>query len=184
MKKSLIKSRKKPFFTIIELVIAIGILAIGGTAVLGLFPLGLEQSKDSIGENYCSNAASDIIAYIKTYALADWDNFKISLDENKPGIEEAMTAADIETWTNMLEYGISEDIKNIPTADTGVYGLKKETDNIADFTGVAAIWRGNIGSISNNIAMKVFVEISWPATKTYEHRKKNYYYVELYNYNY
>ena len=37
-------------FNMIELTLAIGILAIGSTAVLALFPIGVDKNKNSIGE--------------------------------------------------------------------------------------------------------------------------------------
>ena len=55
---------KQKKFSLIEIALAIGILAVGLTAIMSLLPLGFQETRDSIGENYSSEAADSMLAYI------------------------------------------------------------------------------------------------------------------------
>jgi hypothetical protein len=181
----------KYFFNLIEVTLAIGILAMGATAVLALFPLGIERNRDSIGENYCSDAACDIVAYIKATASAesgfinDWrNNFIATLPIVQPDLSGDPSITSFADWVNVGandEYDVYE-IGGV--GNDGIYGLKKEANGIVEFAGKAAIWYEQIGSISTDIAIGIHIEINWPVARRYLLRKKNYYYVEVYNNNY
>ena len=178
------KFKIKQFFNMIEVTLAIGILAMGATAVLVLFPLGMERNKDSIGENYCADAAGDIIAYIESKGISNW-NYVLAIPIVKKDIRGSSRYKKDFEFGNLLAGTIYEaddvDTENNPI-DDGIYGINFTTGNeVSDFMGEIQMWRS---SVSSDIAISLNIEISWPVTMRYDIRNKNSYYVELYNYNY
>ena len=57
------KTPKSAFygFTLIEITLAIGIVAIGMAGVMALFPIGLNASRDAIGDNYSSSISEQFL---------------------------------------------------------------------------------------------------------------------------
>ena len=177
------KKNTKKYFNLIELSLAIGILAIGATAVLALFPVGLQFNRDSVGENYCSMAAANFFAYISRRANESsnkWDALFMSgaaslIPPTKPSTEVNSTS----DWSQAVGggdmnniYFVNDDDPPIP----GVYGIKIETDSVIDFSGEVLIWCD-----ANEDTAKLEIEISWPLIRPYLTRNKNYYCLYLYN---
>lgn len=78
------------FFNMIEVVLAMAIIAFGMTSILGLFPVGLNALKASMAENSCSDAIDQVSGYLKNqaeYSLAKYSEVFIgaaSLPTDKP----------------------------------------------------------------------------------------------------
>ena len=62
-------SRK--YFNMIEVTLAIAIVALGLVGILSLFPVGFQSIRDSIGDNYVNDASQLFLSYIKLYAKQD-----------------------------------------------------------------------------------------------------------------
>lgn len=77
--KSLV-SKKIHFFNMIEILLALTVIAIGMTSVLGLFPVGLNASRNAIAQNCSADVADQIITYLRvmgeasTPSSASYDN--------------------------------------------------------------------------------------------------------------
>ena len=56
------------FFNMIEIVLAIAILAFGFASILGLFPVALKAVRNSQVEGIAADAANDLYGYYKSYA--------------------------------------------------------------------------------------------------------------------
>lgn len=61
---------KRLYFNMIEIVLAIAILAFGFASVLGLFPVAIKAVRTSQAEGLANNAANNVFAYYKGYASA------------------------------------------------------------------------------------------------------------------
>jgi len=194
-----IKSIK--YFNLVEVAVSIGILAIGMTAIMSLFPVGFDRSKDAIGENYCAEAADSLFSYIARAAnrTGGWDSIILTLPSSKADIPDTGMQGNKFFFGSASEgdiYYEASGVDNLGTpldASKGVYGIKVMTGDVIDFTGEALLWRTNLPeikisgqtkNISSDIATGVNLEISWQVEKPYLKRKKNYYYFELNNSNY
>ena len=62
MKSKLIVFR----FNMIEIALALVILAIGLSSVLVLFPIGLNAGKSSVADNNLANVAEQVMAYLQS----------------------------------------------------------------------------------------------------------------------
>ena len=58
------QKRKKNYFNLIEIAMALGIIGFGVTAVMGVFSAALQNATNPIGENYAVNAAEMFFSYI------------------------------------------------------------------------------------------------------------------------
>ncbi len=178
-------------FNLIEVVLAIGILAIGITSVISLFPIGFQETRDSIAENYSSEAADSMLAFLarESYDPTTWNNL-FGTSGAIPGSKPTSTETSTSGWTH-------EEGDIYSTGNNGIYGLKVSSligdSNITDFTGEVLIWKSqveniraagqSIGALSYDEAVALNLEISWPVEKPYAYRNKNTYYLELFNYN-
>ena len=63
------------FFNMIEIALAMAIIAFGMTSILGLFPVGLNASRNSVAENYSADAVEQFSSYLKSYAESSRANF-------------------------------------------------------------------------------------------------------------
>ena len=192
---------KRNKYNLIEIALAIGILAIGAAAIVALFPLGFQETRNSIGENYSAEAADNMLAYIAREAYSDWNSLfdgdgdgegtSSLIPSSKPFVAPDSTM-DASTWGSAVE----GDIYDPGTTNDGVYGLKvisSDDNSIADFTGEVLLWKSkvknirvsgeDINELDYDKAVALHLEISWPVEKPYAQRKENTYYFELFNYN-
>jgi hypothetical protein len=127
------KRVRKQLFSMIELSLAISILAIAAVSIIILFSLALQESKSSMGENYCAISSEDMFAYLSRLADNDWTTILSDIPSVKPISELTSTTG----WTDN-----AGDVYNPPGSSLGVYGIKKLTDNlIEDFNAEVLIWR-------------------------------------------
>jgi type II secretory pathway pseudopilin PulG len=59
-----LKIKKIHFFNMIEIILALTIIAIGMTSILGLFPVGLNASRNAIAQNVSADVADQMITYL------------------------------------------------------------------------------------------------------------------------
>ena len=184
MKKTIIK-----YFNLVEIAVAIGILAVGVTGIMSLFPLGLQETRDSIGENYTSETAESFLAYIASEAYSNWDDVLNSIPTAKPS----------SSLTNTTGWGepLTGEGGNIyyPDVGDGIYGIKVTSGegSISDFSEEALLWKSKVKNLAVageeisefdlSKAVTLHLEISWPVEKPYAKRLKSTYYFELFNYD-
>jgi Tfp pilus assembly protein PilV len=53
------------FFNMIEILLALTVIAIGMTSVLGLFPVGLKASRQAIAQNMSADVAEQMVTYMR-----------------------------------------------------------------------------------------------------------------------
>jgi hypothetical protein len=191
----------KKYFNLVEISLAIGLLAIGVTVVIALFPIGLGHSREAIGENYCAETADSLFAYITREANIDgnWD-VVVNLPMTKADIPDTgklsndFSFGSVGNSEGFIYFGafdrnVSGDVV---TSDDGVYGIKVQSENAVDFTGEVLLWQkvlptmliaGVSVDVAVDTAVGVNLEISWPVEVPYVERNKNYYYFEIYNSN-
>lgn len=146
------KTQLKKDFSLIEMALAIGILALGAIALVSLFPIGINQNRESIGTNYASMAADTIFAYLSRETnepTPRWNSVMATLPtsttlNDPPYIIKPTSVMNSSAWNipeETIIYTASDvDINNI-TITKGVFGIKVKTGDVIDFTGEALVWR-------------------------------------------
>ena len=193
----------KNFFNLVEVTLCIGVIAIGITGVMSLFPIGFNATRSAIGETYSAYAANQFLAYLtrnsndttKRYPTGTptrdfWEEFVYPAATSEDAIPEndnIPTEDDEDDATFTLA---SSDTMIYSSDKPGLYRIKQGTSNITDFHATVRIWRSkienlyiynnNIAEISYEYAVRFNVEVSWPVEKDYAHREKRYYCIEVF----
>jgi len=91
----------KSFFSMVEVMLAIGILAIGFSAILGLFPVSIKMVRTSQTETLVADAVGDLQSYYYSWA-------------NIPLVDSSGNQIDGEYWYARLFYFLYTTAPNIP----------------------------------------------------------------------
>ena len=92
--------RTKSHFTMIELMLALGVCVIGICGVMVLFPIGANASRDAAMETYAANAADQMLNYLKYVITSDnekWvdDYIKEASPSDVNTLPESMSSIDL-----------------------------------------------------------------------------------------
>lgn len=174
---------KKQFFNLIEIALAMAIIAIGLSSLMVLFPVGLTASNAAVAANNIPDISSRLIAEIKArmcYTTSYTDHFF-----NNAFFAKAQAKAE-DTATEVASLPAAE-ISFHP--DKGVLYYVKSNPNSenADFSAAARFWyeppeamsySADGSSYPPDVAanthyhVKLWVEVSWPLDLPYAARKQ------------
>lgn len=151
--------RKHPF-NMVEIALAMAIIAIGLSGILVLFPVGINASKSAIADNNLADIAEYIMGYLQAGFNAEWihnaqhpdspsDDFSkgwtndnntglesISLDEN--GNASGFTKLQDSNGENFLSNFL------ICNTDSRTFLFRQMTNNVVDFAAVVRVWEEDI----------------------------------------
>lgn len=146
-------------FNMIEVALAMAIIAFGMTSILGLYPVGINASRNAIAENSSIDAVEQFAGYIKSRAESSSSGFD-SLFSNATG--SLLTIAglpgdasiDTATTTFLGDFKTSRTLNQIPgfslyrcPANTGIYFVVQGPEGSVncDFMGMLKVWRSPVG---------------------------------------
>ena len=176
----------------IEIALAIAVIAIGMVSIMGLFPIGLSANKDAMAKSYAAESADEFLHYLERYLREDWAT-NYSNAAYIPATEPAdADKADFSVTVSGTQLTPSLYLSN---SDNGVYKAIRYLDDdgdgqydsgeIVDFEAIVAVWREQIdidgSSLAYDYGLKLVMEISWPAKVPYASRSKDEYVLELFN---
>ena len=185
----------------IEVALAMAIIAFGMTSILGLIPVGLNASRNAIAETFCGDTVDLLMTYISAKAnatSAEYNNFfgtsgiitatppteTAINDWSKAFLDNDGTVTIIPGWDNLYKC----DNKQIYFVVQG----GNAANSGYDFSAALALWKSPVTSnmtldtgtatyTDNNYSAiaGLNIEISWPLGKKYADREKRYYYFEI-----
>ena len=193
--------------TLIELTLALGVVAVGIVAILGLFPVGAEATRDAIGYTHAAESADSFLHLFAANAKDDWAAY---ITDASPEIPSPASYADrpTDSSTHSPPFGDDGEPGSRGTihalATDGLYQVLSFNDSdttnntlesgaLVDFNGVVAVWQedipildtdtgGDVWSPDNrDLGVTLKVEISWPAQAPYAQRNKEVYSLEVFN---
>ncbi|MDD3117667.1 MAG: hypothetical protein PHQ27_00660 [Victivallales bacterium] len=190
------------YFNIVEIALALAVIGIGIAGIMTLFPVALNASRDSVGDNNAPLVAEEMLTYIEARANAETDvgwtgsgiigQLPITKPNNSP------------TAVNEVPFDAAHNINgtNIYMVNNSLYGILLTSTNaggqeVTDFSAIIRVWKQQIpagslyieGNMVPSAALgyqygaDVFVEVSWPSEKPYGQREKRVYMLELFNPN-
>lgn len=189
-------SLKNNRFTLIEVVLALAVVAIALAAILPLITVGLRATKDSIGDTYAADTAEQFLHYMAAKCKKDdtsWNKYIGTSDETgdfkkfKPTSEIDISAWPSSPISNTNFYEIATG------TDKDVFGVKQGSGNIVDYSGTIRVWKSPVtsqtysgsgwheqtdSSYAHSAALNI--EISWPVELPYNVRNKKYFYLEIF----
>ena len=201
--------KQKHPFSLIEVILALGVCVIGLCSVMVLFPIGANANRDASMETYAAQAAEQILNYIKfdlQSASGKWNDFKTamaSLDEfsDLNSDDDPTAVADKNTWKTLPNTDLGTLIfRHKDHDDGGLYQVVScpkdacdvDDDDIdsrmilrviaTDITMRQANTTTDI-TISRDYGMRLLVEASWPAEQPYASRQKSVYSLDVFKNN-
>ncbi|MBN2449053.1 MAG: hypothetical protein JXR77_01610 [Lentisphaeria bacterium] len=186
---------KRHPFNMVEVLLALGVVAIGVVSVLALFPVGLSSSRDAMAESYAATSAEHLLHSLRWTLHQDWDGWVISnpnwnarpdasmlgLDTSITGAGEFNSAGAIQMQTDKRVYKLVA----FADGDDGDDFDGPPTEN-PDFQCVAAVWGQSIQvssstTVDPSIGTRINVEVSWPGELPYTARYKRIYSLEVFH---
>jgi type II secretory pathway pseudopilin PulG len=195
------------YFNMIEVALAMAIIAFGMTSILGLFPVGLNAARASIAENSGSDAAEQLAAYLKSaseYSTVSFNNSFVTAGGTILDHGGLPADAVLDTYSNdFLDAVKTQNFTNFPRigewqlyrtgANSSVFFVLQgpEGETSYDFAAMIKIWKTPVTCrfMNDNVAVTntddgynysggINLEISWPIEKKYIEREKKYFYIE------
>lgn len=194
--------RTKHSFNLIEISIALGVIAIGLVAVVGAFPLAANKTRDAMTETYAAESAEQMLAFIENYLRHDF-NGDGENNDNWPTTDTAPSGFPTSNTTPAYDLGGTAQPgtrESVWDCGSGVYRIIRYVDktggaavadqydggtDILDFEAMVAVWVEKVNYDGTNdipytMAVRLNVEVSWPAVADYDNRQKAYYTTELF----
>lgn len=181
-------------FSMIEVVLGLGLIAFGLISIAALFPVGLRANQAAIGETYAAEHADQFLHLLKAKIVApddnqaNWTTYAVALPTSKPTTSEPTATG----WADWLIQGLST--YAVGGTQKQFYRIRQQglDANDTQFQAVCRVWRTPVtvahyeSGIWTEIvftadqAIGLNVEISWPADKPYASRQKSLYQLEVY----
>jgi Tfp pilus assembly protein PilV len=167
---------KKKFFNMIEVLLALGVTAIGIMGIMAVIPVTLNANRDASADNLIADVANTKFAEIAFDAKKNFTSLQ-SYPASKPGTVDSWTPVDnvtgLLTDGNMTDDGIQF---------SGTKFAMGRSGKAPELTGDILLWKtapGDVVGVSDNssspILIRVYMEVSWPSSSPYEQRKKRVY---------
>jgi type II secretory pathway pseudopilin PulG len=183
----------------IEVLLALGVVAIGVVSVLALFPVGLSSARDAMAETYAANAAEQLLHSIR-YTIeesdANWNTWVTDATwSTRPlpgelGLDAALIGAGAfggSTRGAIHEQTLRHVYKVVAYRDVDDDGeFDGPPNEPPDFQCVAAVWGEQIqlpggATVGWAFGTRINVEVSWPGELPYTSRFKRVYSLEVFN---
>ncbi len=186
----------KSRFNLVEVTLCIGVVAIGISGVMSLFPVGFNATRNAIGETYSTFAAHEFITYIarncnnpaKSYgsgARDFWEEYIYPAPS--AGMPETIPS---EADENAAAFTAVPGSPIYVSDNPGLFRIVQGSSGTTDFHATVRVWRSrienlyiynqNVPEISYQYAAQLRVEVSWPVEKPYAQREKRYYFKEVF----
>ena len=176
-------------FNMIEIVIALAIILVVVTGMMGLIPSSVKAGKDAINRSNAADAADQFLHYMASRVAQNWDEQQAFPSEKPAGDDEELvfssqsliSAAKVEIYFETPNEMAAWD-PSVHT--TGIFKVIHITQaNATDFRGVLRAWKEltvyGAGDAQPTSAT-LHAEVSWPATKPYASRTKATYELEVF----
>lgn len=186
--------KKKHNFTMVEIMLALGVCVIGICGIMVLFPIGANASRDAAVETYAANAADQMLHYLK-YKMqlnnTDWKNTIAGLPNANPDFSDDTDdlftnwgSADTDFPTVFPKTGTQGVYQIISWRGDGTPNLSS-ADKI-EFRTIMNVWYESTGisGVNEYFAVRLNTEVCWPAALPAAARQKKTYCLEVFNPNY
>lgn len=105
---------KRSAFNLIEITLAIAVVAIGVAAVMALFVPALNASKDSLTDTYTADVVNTFVTYVRGELTRDWTNISNFNDKEKVATDDMLKLDNANYWQ----------LGNSLITGTGIYDCK------------------------------------------------------------
>jgi hypothetical protein len=184
--------RTKHFFNMVEIMLALGVCAIGVCSIMVLFPVGATATRDAAMETYAAHTADQMLHYLK-YQLTEgglWSEMiggSVTLPDLGSDPRNSADNSNLDAFSASWSSSHVPNFDNIfaHTSNNGIYQIQSIRSGFADFRAIMFVWRSDISIAPGrqDIGVTLNVEVTWPAEIPYERREKALYCLEVFNSN-
>ena len=172
-------------FSMVELVLCLAVVVVSIVGVLGLFPVGLETNKQTMGTSFATDAGEQFLRFNASKVKADWTWTNVFANA-KSGSDESHLS-----WNNTALFNAgnvtikaTNDLNPAEDNNSGFFCLQQLTDDKVDFAAVLRVWK-DLDDTADDGSEKatLYVEVSWPASVPYtsSDRKKLQFSLDVFN---
>ena len=195
------------YFNMIEVALAMAIIAIGISSILVLFPVGLNANKAAIAENNLADVSEYVMGFLRAGHASEWASNSTNFSSGFP-TSPSNDPGDGATWTpiantNLYRAGSNNNILKFEQITQTTSGP------VADFSAVIQVWKEADEDFKRQVfcpdlrtsdapprsmyeifpeaaiqlspyAKALCLEISWPAEAPYANREKRIYRFEIF----
>lgn len=137
--------RRRSAFSLVEVVLALGVVSFAIVAILGILPAGLQTGHSAQDETRAAQIAQAIIASIASQAPSQFDNVQVQLNDSQNStVPLHLSAAETKTLY------ADNDGRLIPTVTGAAYSVSVTTNN-------------SPAGFDPGYANQVTVRVIWPA---------------------
>ena len=156
-------------FSMVELVLCLVVVIVSIVGVLGLFPVGLESNKKTIGTSFATDAGEQFLRFNASKLKTDWDWINVFAN-SKPGSDESSLdwASTALFAAGNVQIKATSDLNESSDTNSGFFCLQQFSGEEVDFTAILRVWKDrdvNTSDLSEQATL--FVEVSWPASVPY-----------------
>lgn len=131
-------------FSLVEVVLALGVVAFAIVAILGIVPTGLHTSHGAQDETRAAQIAQSVLSSLTSQAQTQFSNLQLRLNDN------STTSLNLTTSETKRIYA-DNDGKLAAASDGAVYAVDITTDNAP-------------AGFDPDYANQVVVSVAWPAS--------------------
>ena len=157
-------------FSMIELVLCLVVVIVSIVGVMGLFPVGLDSNKKTMGTSFATDAGEQFLRYNASKIRTDWTWTNVFANA-KPGSDESHLSWNSASIFNAGNVHIkaTSDLNEAVDNNSGFFCLQQLTGENVDFTAVMRVWKDlDINAEDNSEKVTLNVEVSWPASVPYD----------------
>ena len=162
-------------FSMIELVLCLAVVVVGVIGVLGLFPVGLDTNKKTMGISFATDAGEQFLRFNASKIKNDWTWTNVFAN-SKPGSDESHLSWNDSAIFNAGNVYIKSTNDLDPEVDnnSGFFCLQQMTGENVDFTAVLRVWK-NVEASDTDDSQRITlnVEVSWPVSVPYDSSARN-----------
>jgi type II secretory pathway pseudopilin PulG len=181
---------KKQHFSLVELMLALGVVAIGVCSIMVLFPIGANASRDASMETFAAQAADQMLNFRKYKLYNTWDLGNIP--SGAPSSIGNTGGLDFCTNTDNWEPGTIPQLYSYKSSpSSGLYQLISYKDGAespltdCDYRVILKLYYDTIkvgsNTYSTDFAVRLNVEASWPAELPDAQRQKALYTMDVFS---
>lgn len=180
---------KKKFFNMIEVLLALGVTAVGIMGILAVIPMTLNANRDAAADSYINDVVNtkftEIAGAVRGNPGTYFGTGKTTGDGGSAPAVDNDALVKINGPDDVIEDGKGG--IDIVTGTNGIYYFQLgNVGQVPDFSGHLRVWYEYPTDLENNAnaeydLIRFYVEASWPASKPYDERKKRIYIREYYN---
>lgn len=193
--------KQRHWFSMVEIVLALGVLAVGVVSILALFPVGFKATQDSLSQSFAADTADHFLHLYAAGLKSSWATYVGSgyLPGTRPPPADPIPPGWTETdaWSEEGAWRMPNVTVERNTSDNGIFRVTNNRGpEVVDFQGIYRIWREDVTyeyldrsggwvtrALSSESAVALNLEASWPAALPYANREKHLFRLEVFRYD-